>query len=157
MIKLSRMADYGVILMTQLARENGTVTTAADLSTTCALPLPTVSKLLKALTRAGLVLSERGAQGGYALAKSAQDISAADIIDALEGPVAITTCSASDGRCDLEPVCQVGSAWQRINVNIRAALRDITLDDLRAHAEPLKPLDLRGKLQQGNRLSPTTT
>ena len=77
MIKLSRMADYGVILMTQLARENGAVTTAAELAASCALPPPTVSKLLKELAQEGLLESRRGTKGGYALARPAENISMA--------------------------------------------------------------------------------
>ena len=156
MLRMSKLTDYGTVVLACLATDNRYLHSAAQVAVDTRLAQPTVSKLLKALTRAGLVLSERGAQGGYTLARSARDISAADIIDALEGPVAITTCSASEGQCDLEPVCQVGSAWQRINVSIRSALRDITLDDLRTHAEPIKPLDLKGELRQGNRLSVTT-
>ena len=92
MIKLSRMADYGVILMVQLARAPGDVTTAADLSETTALPGPTVSKLLKQLSRAGLLESHRGTKGGYTMALPAGDISVADIVSALEGPIALTEC-----------------------------------------------------------------
>ena len=92
--------------------------------------LPTVSKLLKALGKAGLVSSTRGSHGGYRLARNATKISAADVIDALEGPVSITECSSSDSLCDFESNCAVGGAWQRINVAIRKALTDVSLADL---------------------------
>jgi Rrf2 family protein len=86
--------------------------------------------LLKSLGRSGLVTSTRGANGGYQLARDPRDISAADIIDALEGPVSITECSASDSQCEHEGVCSVGGAWQRVNVAIRRALDDVSLNDL---------------------------
>ena len=92
--------------------------------------VPTVSKLLKLLGRNGLVTSTRGANGGYRLAGDPNDISAADIIDALEGPVSITECSASDSQCEHEGVCSVGGAWQRVNIAIRRALDDVSLSDL---------------------------
>ena len=92
--------------------------------------VPTVSKLLKSLGRSGLVTSTRGANGGYRLARDPRDISAADIIDALEGPVSITECSASDSQCEHEGVCSVGGAWQQVNVAIRRALDDVSLSDL---------------------------
>ena len=146
MLRMSKLTDYGTVVLACLARSDQTLHSAAQVATETRLAQPTVSKLLKALTRAGLVHSERGALGGYALAKSAAQISAADIIDALEGPVAITACSATEGQCDLEPVCQVGSAWQRINISIRAALREVTLDDLRAAAPPIA-LDLKSAVE----------
>jgi FeS assembly SUF system regulator len=101
------------------------------------LSQPTVSKLLKALVRAGLVVSERGSHGGYALARSDDKISAAEIIDAIEGPVAITECSSAVGRCSLESTCQVGSAWQDINLSIRRALTEVSLADLQSRRIPM--------------------
>jgi Rrf2 family protein len=97
--------------------------------------------------RAGLVVSTRGVQGGYALARPATAISAAEIIDALEGPVAITECSSGNG-CDLESFCRVGMAWQRINQSIRQALDDVTLADLQQRREPLPPPNLRAGLHR---------
>ena len=154
MLRMTKLTDYGTVVLACLARGSEHLHSAAQVATETRLAQPTVSKLLKALTRAGLVLSERGSQGGYTLARSAEDISAADIIDALEGPVAITTCSAGDGQCELEPVCQVGNAWQRINVGIRSALREITLDDLRTDAQPLPSLNLKAELKPSARSAP---
>jgi FeS assembly SUF system regulator len=94
------------------------------------LALPTVSKLLKGLHRAGIVTSTRGAHGGYQLARPAARISASAIIDAIEGPVAITECSGNHSACDIESVCRTGGAWQRINASIRRALDDISLAQL---------------------------
>src|SRR5690606_2753016 len=98
---------------------------------------PTVSKLLKLLAHAGLVVSVRGPQGGYALAREPSTITAAEILDALEGPVAITACSSAAGACDLESHCRVGAAWQRINRSIRIALESVTLADLKGNRDPL--------------------
>ena len=131
MIKLSRMADYGVILMVQLAREPGDVTTAADLSETTALPGPTVSKLLKQLSRAGLLESHRGTKGGYTMALRAGDISVADIVSALEGPIALTECMTADGAmCEIEALCPTRTNWRQINDALVEALDRVTLDDM---------------------------
>ena len=136
MLRMSKLTDYGTMVLAQLAATNGSMTSASQVADATHIAAPTVSKLLKSLARAGLVVSERGALGGYALARAADSITAAEIIDALEGPVSITTCSATDGHCDLEPFCRVGHAWQRINHNIRAALGQITLADLQSGAIP---------------------
>ena len=131
MIKLSRMADYGVILMTQLARENGAVTTAADLSASCALPLPTVSKLLKQLSQDGLLESHGGTKGGYALARAAENISMADIIGAVEGPIALTDCIEADGTmCEIEALCPTRTNWRRINDVLTEALDGVSLAEM---------------------------
>jgi FeS assembly SUF system regulator len=129
-LRISKLTDYGTVVLAHLASTQGAVCSAADVAEATGIAVPTVSKLLKSLGRAGLVTSTRGANGGYRLARDPQRISAASVIDALEGPVSITECSASDSHCDYESVCNVGSAWQRINVAIRRALDDVTLTDL---------------------------
>ena len=103
---------------------------ASDVASDTGIALPTVQKLLKKLTKSGLIKSVRGADGGYQLNKAAEDISAVDILDALEGPLAITECSADDSACEHEPNCSVGDAWQRINTAIRDALLEVTLAEL---------------------------
>ena len=130
MLRISRLTDYGTVLLAHLATHQATVCSAADVAEATGIAPPTVSKLLKLLARAGLVSSTRGANGGYRLALAPQNITAADVIDALEGPVSITECSSSAGDCEHEGVCSVGGAWQRINVAIRRALQDVTLNDL---------------------------
>jgi FeS assembly SUF system regulator len=131
MIKLSRMADYSVVLMTQLAREKGALTTAADLSSSCALPLPTVSKLLKQLAQEALLDSHRGTKGGYALARAATDISMADIIGAVEGPIALTDCIEADGTvCEIEALCPTRTNWRRINDVLTQALDGVSLAEM---------------------------
>ena len=130
MLRISKLTDYGTVLLAHLAANPNAVCSAADVASATGIALPTTSKLLKTLARADLVASTRGANGGYQLARQASDISAADIIDALEGPVSITECSASDSHCDIEDACAVGATWQRINVAIRKALHEVSLVDL---------------------------
>lgn len=143
MLRISKLTDYGTLILAQLPVAGGGLASAGQVASNTHLTQPTVSKLLKALLRAGLVVSARGAQGGYALARPARDISAAQIIDALEGPVAITECSAATGNCGLEAVCRVGHAWQKINIGIREALAQVSLADLQHRGEPLQAPDLR--------------
>lgn len=130
MLRISKLTDYGTVVLAHLAGSADTITSAADVAAATGIALPTVSKLLKSLARAGLVTSVRGANGGYRLARAPGEISAAHVIDALEGPVSITECSASDGRCEHEGVCSVGGAWRQINIAIRRALDDVSLLDL---------------------------
>lgn len=130
MLRISKLTDYGTVVLARIANCDNRVCSAADVAQATGIGVPTVSKLLKLLARAGLVTSTRGANGGYRLARPAHEISAANVIDALEGPVSITECSASDSHCDFESVCSVGGSWQRINVAIRRALDDISLIDL---------------------------
>jgi FeS assembly SUF system regulator len=118
------------VILAELASDTQAVSSAADVSEATGIALPTVSKLLKSLARAEIVTSTRGASGGYKLARGPHEISAADVIDALEGPVSITECSAIDSHCDYESTCSVGNAWQRVNIAIRHALDEVTLVDL---------------------------
>ncbi len=143
MLRMSKLTDYGTLVLAELSAADGELSSAHRVATDTHLGQPTVSKLLKTLVRAGLVVSERGAQGGYALSRPASEISAAQIIDALEGPVTITQCSSAHGLCDLESICRVGGAWQRINLSIRQALAEVSLSDLQTLAGPLPRPKLR--------------
>ncbi len=134
MLRMSKLTDYGTLVLAQLAASEGRLASAHQVATDTHLSLPTVSKLLKSLVHAGLAVSKRGARGGYALSRPAEEISAAEILDALEGPVAITECSSAPGLCELESSCRVGGAWQSINVSIRRALRQVSLADLQRPA-----------------------
>lgn len=129
MLKMSKLTDYGTLLLAELGRD-GQRHSAADLASSSRLPLPTVSKLLKRLTTAGLVRSTRGAAGGYEISRPMEDISAAALLDALEGPIAITECAQHDSHCRLESSCGLSDAWQRINRAIRDALEGLSLADL---------------------------
>lgn len=133
MLRISKLTDYGTLILVHLAGgEAGRLYPASDVAVGTHLSLPTVQKLLKMLTRSGMVKSARGADGGYRLARPPEQISAAEILDSLEGPVAITECSHEDSHCELESNCQVGGAWQKISRAIRAAMDDIRLSDLRS-------------------------
>lgn len=138
MLRLSKMSDYGTVVLAHMARYPQQVHAAIDIADATHLTAPTVSKLLKLMARRGLVISFRGANGGYALARSPGEITAAEIIDAVEGPVAITQCSLIHSQCGIEESCSVGRNWQRISAAIRQALSGITLIDLIA-SRPLSP------------------
>jgi len=130
MLRISRLTDYATVLLATLAGEPQRVQTAASLAEQTRIAAPTVSKLLKQLQRAGLVTSTRGLHGGYQLARPAAQISAAAILDSLEGPVALTDCSVGHGQCEIEATCRVGRVWQRLNLAIRRALYDVSLAQL---------------------------
>jgi FeS assembly SUF system regulator len=130
MLRISKLTDYGTVVLAQLARAPGERRTATAVAKQTRIALPTVSKLLKSFHRAGLVVSVRGARGGYQLARPPASISAAEIIDAIDGPVAITECSGDHSACDIETVCRTGTAWQRINEAIRQSLDGVTLAQL---------------------------
>ena len=128
MIRLSKLADYGIVMMTHMARSAGRQQTAPEIAAQSHLPLPMASKILKGLAHAGLLVSHRGAKGGYGLARPAHEISVADVIVALEGPIALTACiEHAPGECEIEALCPARANWQRINRAIREALENITL------------------------------
>lgn len=128
MLRISRLTDYATVILASLA--GGGLASAADIAVRTHIGLPTVSKLLKQLQHAGLVRSVRGAHGGYQLTRPTAEINAADIIDAVEGPVALTECATGVGQCGIEATCQVGHGWQRISSAILRALTDVKLDEL---------------------------
>jgi FeS assembly SUF system regulator len=104
---------------------------AFDLASSTGLPAPTVSKLLAALARAGILVSHRGAKGGYRLARTPAQISAADIVSAVDGPIALTVCiEHGDGYCDVEAVCPTRKGWRRINNAIRQAFEAVSLAEM---------------------------
>ncbi|MGA1375939.1 MAG: SUF system Fe-S cluster assembly regulator, partial [Steroidobacteraceae bacterium] len=142
MIRISRMTDYATVLLAALARDPEACLSAPALAERTRIGMPTVSKVLKILQRGGLVRSTRGLHGGYSLARPAQAISAAAILDVLEGPVAVTDCSAGRGQCEIETTCGVGQAWQRVNLAIRRSLYDVSLAQLAGL--DTKDFELRG-------------
>lgn len=132
MIRIGRLTDYGIVLMTHVAANPGVDHSATEIAADARLPLPTVSKLLRLLAREGLLVSHRGAKGGYGLARPAEQISVAGIIGAIEGPVALTLCTTVEhtGDCELEMRCPVRGHWQKINRAVRSALEEVTLADI---------------------------
>jgi FeS assembly SUF system regulator len=133
MIRLSRLTDYGIVLMATLAQSDEvTPHNARELAAEVGLPDPVVSKLLKALARGGLLQSHRGAKGGYSLARTPAEISVPEMIEVLEGPIRLTECAQHPGACAQESSCQVREPWQLINAAVYDALARISLADLAA-------------------------
>jgi len=130
MLRMGKLTDYATVVLASLAQEPARHRAAAELAERTRLTRPTVSKVLKGLQRAGLVVSSRGAQGGYRLARAPEAITAAQILDVFEGPIALTECSGAASHCGIERLCRVGGAWQRVNAAIRRALEDVTLREL---------------------------
>jgi len=130
MLRISKMADYGTLIMAYLASHPELALNAKEIAEKTQLTVPTVSKLLKSLTRAGLLISLRGAQGGYRLAQDAKTITVVHIIDALDGGTGLTECSHSSGLCSLEQRCALHHNWKFISQTIRNTLNTISLDDL---------------------------
>ena len=131
MLKLGKLADYGTMIMTVLAAEPERLYSAQDLSARTHVAAPTVSKLLKLLTRGGLVESLRGARGGYKLARGADSITVADVIASIDGPLALTECSVHKGDCAVESYCGVRSNWRLINKAIHQALQSVSLAEMK--------------------------
>ncbi len=128
MIRLTNLADYAVVVMTAAARAPDRRFSAAELAAETGVPAPTAAKLTGILTRAGLLESARGATGGVRLGREAAEISIADIVEAVDGPIAIAQClheKASD--CALEANCAVRPHWPLVNARVREALADVTL------------------------------
>ena len=131
MLRISKLTDYGTVILAALAAQPSAARmTASDVAERTKINLPTVSKLLKNLQRGGLVSSSRGSSGGYQLAHPPKQISAAAILDALEGKLALTECSGSHSHCGIESTCSVGHAWQHVNLAIRRSLEEISLAQL---------------------------
>jgi FeS assembly SUF system regulator len=129
MLRITRLTDYATVILAALAQAPDRVQTAPALAERTRIAAPTVSKLLKQLQRAGLVASTRGLHGGYQLARPASQISAAQILDALEGPL-LTDCAAGHGHCEIERTCSVSHVWQRLNLAIRRSLYSVSLMEL---------------------------
>ncbi len=136
-IKISKLTDYAVVVLTQLGRNN-TVHTVAALAEATGIPAPTVAKLLKPLVTAGLVASHRGANGGYILNMEPEHITVAAIITALEGPIAVTECVGDvDSTCGVERLCPMRGNWEKINRAVQRALEDVSLADMATPSWPL--------------------
>jgi len=130
MLRISKMADYGTIILTTMAKEPDRTRSVAEIVSFTGLPVPSVSKLLKRFIREGLVLSLRGAKGGYRLSRSPAEISTAQILQAIDGPIGVTECSSHPGACHHEAGCQVRANWQMVNRAMLKALEQITLKQM---------------------------
>lgn len=135
MFRMNKLTDYGVVLLTRFAQAPFESRSARDLAEELRLPLPTVGKVLKLLVRDGILVSQRGTKGGYALSRPPSEISVTSIIAALEGPVSLTECQAP-GVCGMERGCPTRANWQVVNRAVLQALTSLTLLDM---ARPLGP------------------
>lgn len=129
MIRMSKLTDYAIVILAHLARSTETLT-AHELAERSRVPLPTVSKLAKELSKAGLVVSHRGRNGGYGLARPAELISVAEIVEALEGPIALTECATGKGDCGIEDTCLARASWDPVSRAIETALRNLPLSSI---------------------------
>ncbi len=140
MFKLNRLTDYAVVVMSQMAGRLDEVRTAPQIAHETGVPLPTVAKLLNALANSQLVVSRRGAGGGYKLARLAEEITVAEIIQAMEGPIALTACvEGSAEECDMESLCPMRGNWNKVNRAIHGALSQVTLADMTIGELPFAP------------------
>lgn len=140
MLRMSKLTDYGTVILTYLASEPGRLHAASEIAAQVRVASPTVSKVLKTLVRGGLVASHRGTKGGYTLARSPERITVAQVLAVLEGPIGLTECSSNPGQCVQETSCSVRGNWQRINLAIRRALEDVTLAEM---VQPMRPRAVR--------------
>ena len=130
MLRISKLADYGTVIMNFLAMEPTTVFSANEIAQKVHIAVPTASKVLKKLVNANLVTSVRGAEGGYRLAHSPQEITIADVITALDGQPALTECNAVTKKCSKDSVCAIRDNWRLINKVVLTALNSLTLADM---------------------------
>jgi len=131
MIRLNRLTDYAVVVLGQMSHDVGRVRTAAALSGATGVPMPTVSKILKLMGSAGLVTPHRGAKGGYSLDIPADRVTVTAIVQALEGPIALTACvDGAEEACEVERLCPMRGNWNRVNDAIRGALDNVSLADM---------------------------
>jgi FeS assembly SUF system regulator len=144
MLRLSKMTDYGTVIMAQMAARPLDIFSAAEIAAACGLAVTTASKILKTLARHALLKSVRGAKGGYMLARSPDRISVAEIIAALEGPLAVTECGVPTGHCSQEAKCPSRDNWRQLNTVVRGILDGVTLLDLsRPPAEAAAPAGVK--------------
>ena len=136
MIKVSKLSDYATVLMTVVAQSDGQLLSAHDLHEKTRIPEPTVSKVLKLLSKAKLLDAHRGAHGGYALARSSIEITVAHIVTAIEGPIGLTECSIHDECCTIEPWCGVRGNWRLISAAVNNALQSVSLQQMATTALP---------------------
>ncbi len=138
MLRLGKLTDYATVLLAAMATEPERLFVAVELSAKTHISPPTVAKLMKQLQRGNLVLSARGAKGGYRLAKRPDAVTVADVITALEGPIAVTDCAVHDGGCAIEVGCVARAPFRLINVAVRQALEAVTLADMAAALKPTR-------------------
>jgi FeS assembly SUF system regulator len=130
-IRLTNLADYAVVVMAAAAREPGVKLSAARVAEMTGIPAPTVAKLMGTLARGGLLMASRGVAGGFTLGRDPADVSVAEVVEAVDGPIALTSCVSGDEHdCAMEGHCAVRGHWGPINQAVRGALMAVTLADL---------------------------
>lgn len=140
MLRISKLTDYAIVVMVELGSSKGQVLSAQCLAERLHLELPTVSKLLKLLAKSSLVRSYRGVNGGYSMDRSSSDVSVAEIIAAIEGPIAMTECSVQVGLCSQEAFCSLRSNWRRISTAVARAMEGVTLDQMSRPIRRVSPV-----------------
>ena len=130
MIRISKLTDYGIILLTYFTQDESASLSARELAARSHIPLPTVGKILKLFSRAEILVSQRGVRGGYRLARSSEKISAAEVISLFEGPIALTDCSGHGGGCGFMRDCPARGHWQKINGAMLKALNELSLREI---------------------------
>lgn len=130
MLRLSKLTDYATVILSFMAKNSKQVHAAIEIAAATGIALPTVSKILKLLVNANVLVSTRGAKGGYALASEPEKITVASVISALEGPIALTECSHTHHGCEQASGCGIRGNWSLINKAIHNALESVTLADM---------------------------
>ena len=143
MLRVTRLTDYATVVLTVLAVEPDRVLSAAELAERAGLEPPTVSKVLRPLAQAGLLEAFRGAHGGYRLSRAPEEISLIAIVEAMEGPLAMTECSLDDASCGIASQCGARANWRRINDIVADALRGVSLAQM-LDAPPLPESEAGG-------------
>ncbi len=138
MVRISKLTDYGVMIMAYIAQDPLRLFQAREIAEALSVALPTASKLLKKLAKGKLLVSYRGTHGGYQLNVSPEQITMADLVNALEGPIAITECNLGHDHCKTADQCHVKTPWLRINEIITQALRSVKLSELRRMPIPFR-------------------
>jgi FeS assembly SUF system regulator len=137
MFRLNRLTDYAVVVMSQMSLHPGRMRNTTEIAGDSTVPLPTVAKILNALAKAELVVAQRGANGGYTLSRPAKAIAVSEIIQALEGPIALTACvTGATETCDVEARCPLSGHWNKVNLAIKQALDKVSLEEITVTCRP---------------------
>lgn len=142
MLRISKLTDYAIVILSYMARNNIAQHATTEISNVTGIKLPTVSKLLKTLSKADIVGSVRGSKGGYYLVLEPETITVANVISAIEGPIALTECSLSVDHCEQSGSCKIWGNWAVINRAVKTALESVTLADMIKPVSDL-PVEIR--------------
>jgi FeS assembly SUF system regulator len=136
MLRISKLTDYATVILSHMAKNTGHVHSAVGVAEATGINLPTVSKIMKMLANSKILVSSRGSNGGYVLARTPEQISIADVISILEGPIGLTECSISHEGCEQASGCGIGANWGVINQAVHNTLASISLADM------IKPINM---------------